>query len=65
MKVAPDGATSLKVCWIVSEKFREKSSGDLRWRILLFHKLDVTRIAELAREFCDSTTGNTDKIYVL
>ena len=65
MKVVPDGATSMKVCWIVYEKFREKSSGDLRWRILPFHKLDVTRIAELARELCNSAAGNTYKIYVL
>ena len=39
--------------------------GDSCWGILPFHKLDIPRIAKLARKFCYSATGNTDKIDIL
>jgi hypothetical protein len=42
-----------------------KGLGDPGWRLLLFHEFDISRIAELAGQFCYPAAGNTDKVDIL
>jgi len=39
--------------------------GDPGWGILFFHELDIPWIAELTWEFCHSTAGYANKVYML
>lgn len=59
--MAPEGATGVLIA--VQKNFGDL--GDSRWGILPFHKLDITRIAELAWKFRHPAAGYTDKIDIL